>query len=256
MSEEERAAWLRTKGARVVHRHGRHWRQLPKGFYQAALCEDSAAQSSVPVHLLSDVLGYDEGRLSSNRRYHLRKCRRRVEIVEVLDPSLLERQGYEVVLSAAERIGYFKAPSRARYLASLAKYVDPAHRLVLAGLLDGKLGGYLSGYAVDGTAYVERVHVATEALKSDVSLGLTYDFVQACRRSSEIREVVDSQHMPENPALGVFKESVGFPVVHVPTKVVMNPFAARVLRRRRPYAYYRLTGRTGIDAPAPFSSSF
>jgi hypothetical protein len=35
---------------------------------------------------------------------------------------------------------------------------------------------------------------------------------------------------------------MGFPVIHIPTKVCMNPIIGESIRWCRPHAYYRLTG--------------
>lgn len=272
MTEEEMANWCRKHGQHVVCHHGRYWKQIRPGFYQpihwlarlsveqatrpvqfcwgfrAALCEDeaAAANGSMPVHLLSNVEGYDLQSLPSKRRNHLQKCRRLVKIVELTGPALLQEQGYEVVLSKTTRTGYSKAPSKEAYLASLADYVTPGSRLVIAGLIGDKLGGYLDGYAINGTAYIHSSYIATEALATQIGSGLVFEFMQVCRRCGGIYEVVRGQHSPEDPALCVFKEGMGFPVKHIPTKVSMNPIIGKFIRWRRPYVYYRLTGDNTI----------
>jgi hypothetical protein len=48
-------------------------------------------------------------------------------------------------------------------LATLEQYVTPRRRVIIGALIDGWLGGYLAGFALDGTAYVEEVHLSTEA---------------------------------------------------------------------------------------------
>ncbi len=267
MTEEEFANWRREQGAHVACHRGRYWEEIRPGFYQpihwmarlsaeqatrpaplswgfrATLCEDeAAANGSMPVHLLSDVEDYDLQSLPSTRRRHIRKCHKRVKIVELTSPALLQEQGYEVLLSAVTRTGYGKLPSRKDYLAGLADYITPGRRLVLAGLIGDKLGGYFTGYAVSGTAYMEDTIIATEALSTDMSSGLQFEFVQVCRRSGEIREIVSGQHSPEDSGLCAFKEEMGFPVKHVPTKVRMNPIMGKFIRWCRPHVYYRLTG--------------
>ena len=54
----------------------------------------------------------------------------------------------------------------------------------LAGLADGQLAGYLGGWAVDGTAYFQRLHIRTEALASQVGTALVFAFVEACARAA------------------------------------------------------------------------
>lgn len=268
MTEAELADWYRQQGKIVLCHNDRYWEAIFPGFYQpihwlARLKTEQAtsptilgwgfrttlhdadaasANGTMPIHLLSDVEGYTLKRFSSNRRRHLRKCHEQVQIVELVDPTPLQEQGYEVVLSATQRTQYLQAPSRKDYLATLSNYIDPSHRLVLAGFINGKLGGYLAGYAVDQTAYFENLYIATEVLTTNINFGLVYEFVQACRRSN-IFEVVNGLHSPEDQPLCVFKESIGFPVQQIPSKVWIHPIAESLIRWKYPYKYYRLTGK-------------
>lgn len=270
MTEHEFANYSRHKGNHVVHHHGRYWEEMFPGLYQpvhflarlsaeqitrpvplcwgfrAALTEDDqeAANGSIPVHLLSNVKDYDLQSLSSNRRYQLRKCRKLVKIVQLIDPDLLQQQGYEVLVSSLKRTEnpYRKIPSKEDYLTDLADWGTHKNELILAGLIDDKLGGYITGYAVDGTAYIESVDLLTEAMTTNISTGLHFEFVQVCRQSGKVCEIVHSPYYPEDPALGIFKEGMGFPVKHIPTKVRLNPIIEKYIRYRRPLGYYRLTG--------------
>lgn len=276
MTEAEFANWQRQQGAHVVQHRGRYWQEVQPGFYQpihwlarlsgeqatcprqlhwgwrGTLCADDSAlaNSSMPVHLLTDVEGYDLQSLPPTRRRHIRKCRKLITIVELTSPALLQEQGYEVLSSAVARTGYGKLPSRKDYLAGLANCITPG-RLVIAGLIGDKLGGYFTGYAVSGTAYMENTVIATEALSTDISSGLQFEFVQVCRRG-KIREIVSGQHSREDPGLCTFKEEMGFPVKHIPALVRMNSVIEIFIRCRRPHVYYRLTGyNTSIKNELP-----
>jgi hypothetical protein len=208
----------------------------------AALGESHTA---MPVHLLSDVANYDMTTLPSKRRNQLRKCQKEVELVNLTGPALLEREGYEVFRSARQRLGVAHIPTESEYQAGLRRndLTQDGNWLVMAGLVDGRLAGYLDGYAVDGTAYVQSVFLATDFLSSNVGTGLAFEFVQACRRSGEVREVVYGQHFRENQTLDVFKEGMGFPVQHVPTRVWVLPVLKSLIRWKSPGAYYRLIGQ-------------
>lgn len=270
MTEAELAADPREPG-RVVRHRGRYWRETFRGLfepvhpmarlrndeatrpsplcwgYHAALAEPDAARANAtkPMHLLADLDGYGPQVLSANRRYHLRKSQRQVEVVQVLDLRPFADQVYEVFQSAQSRTGnpYRAARSRGEVLAELAWFTKRPSALILAGMLDGRLGGWIAGYAVDGTAYVELVDVATEALSSHISTGLHFAFAEVCRSSGGIREIAHSPHIPEDGALAVFKEGIGFPVVQVPSRFWAVPLAGPLIRWRKPYLYYRLTGR-------------
>lgn len=269
MTEDELADWRREQGCRLRPHRGRFWMEMPPGFLQplhwmarfsrreasapaalswgfrAVLAESAveAANGALPVHVLSDVAGYGLQNLSSNRRNHLRRCYKRATIVEITGPALLRQQGYEVLQSALTRTGYARAGSRKNYLAGLEQYVAPERRVVIGALINGKLGGYLAGFAVDGTAYIEQVHLSTDALSNYVGIGLASEFVQMCQRSKGIREIIYGQHSREDAALCTFKESIGFPVKRFPTRVRVVPLVAQLLRWRYPHKYYRFTGR-------------
>lgn len=269
MTEAELANWQRSQGTKVICHRDRYWRETAFGFYEplhwmarlsaqqatsptvlswgfrTALCEDDSvvANGSIPIHLLTNVADYDMQSLGSNRRNHLRRCYKRSKIVQLTGLALLQEQGYEVMLSSNQRTAYAKLPSKEEYLASLSADSNVVYQLVLAGLIDGKLGGYISGYAVSGTAYIQDVKIATEAFSSYIGIGLAFEFVQACRRSGSIHEVVYGLHSREDSALCVFKEGMGFPAKHIPTKIEMNQMIAQFIRSRYPHKYYRLTGR-------------
>jgi hypothetical protein len=270
MTEAELASDPPEHHRTVLHR-GRYWRETFPGLfepihpmarltpweatrpsprcwgYHAALTESctSEANSSMPMHLLADLDDFSADSVSSNRRYHLRRSQRQVTVVQVTGAGPLEREGYEVFRSAQARTGnpYRAARSKAEFLAEMEWYLSRPSAIVLAGLVDDRIGGWVAGYAVDGTAYIEIVDLATEALSTHIGTGLHFAFVEACRRSPGIREIAHSPHIPEDAALAVFKEGIGFPVVHVPSNAWMLPVADTLVRRRKPLLHYRLTGR-------------
>jgi hypothetical protein len=269
LTEDAFAKWLRERGARLVSHRGRWWKRSLRGFYEPVhwlarlTCDEatapavsrwgfranlddafaSSANGSIPLFWLPDLAGYDEHRLSSNRRNQLRRCRKRVQIVELSDPDLLRDQGYEVCASSLSRTAYRQVPPREAYLHDVAADVHCGRRLVLAGLVDERLAGYVIGYAVDGIAYLDDVTISTEAMSSYMGIGLHFEFAQACRRSSGITMLVHGLHSREDAPLCTFKVGMGFAVRHVPTRVRINPLAGSVIRRRYPDKYYRLTGR-------------
>ena len=268
LTEDELARWHEQRGDRLVRHAGRYWKTTHPGFYEPlhwfarlapeqatrpaaclgfrAVLDDggaAAANAALPTHVLSDVAGYGPHVLSSNRRYHLRKAQRLVEMVALTSTGLLEEQGHEIAVSALGRTGYARLPTRTKYVESLREYGVPDRRTVLAGLVNGKLVGYLDGWAADGTAYIEHVHVATSALPTNVNTGLVFAFVEACQRGGEVNEVVYGLHTPEDESLVLYKERLGFPARRLPARVWLLPGLGAVLRRVRPFVAYRITGR-------------
>lgn len=270
ITEKDYAHWHSQIGTHIVYHEGHYWREVAFGFYEpihwlarlnankvkhpallcwgyrTTLCDEDTSQAngSMPVQLLTNVQNYTIQNLGSNRRNHLRRCYKRTQLVELTDSALLEEQGYNVLLSSTQRTAHEKIPSKAEYVSSLRAYLNLQSSLLLAGLADNKLAGYITGYAINGTAYIHEVRIATEAYSSYVGIGLVFEFVQACRRSGEIHEVVYGLHSREDSALCVFKESMGFPVKHIPTKLKINPVIRQVIQNRYPHKYYRLTGRS------------
>lgn len=268
MTEEEFANFLHEEGAQIFSHQGRYWKATYPGFYQpihwmarlraeevtrpkllswgfqGTLCEDDAAfaNSSLPVHFLPNLVNYDLKALTSKRRNKIKKCRNLVQIVELTGPKILQEQGYEVLLSSIQRTGYGKIPSKEQYLAGLSNYILPKRRFIIAGLIDGKLGGYITGYAINGSAYMEITRIATEALSTNIGTGLGFEFIQICRRSQQIYELINGLYSREDKNLCVFKEEMGFEVAQIPAKLEINPLMAKFIRWRYPDKYYRLHG--------------
>ncbi len=269
LSETQLAQWLREQGASVLEHRGRYWKAFPNGFYRSLhwmsrmrtkeaerpspLCwgfrtalaagDSGAANSSIPVNLLTDLAGYDLSCLSPRRRTKIRSCLKKVRMVEVLRPDLILKQGYAVYLSAQERHGYGRRLSPQRFRQHVMQYFNPRRGMIFAGLIGERLGGFIETDAVEGTAYIKGVHIASEALSSNLGTGLLYELLQVFAQSGNIREVVHGLHTSENASLSEFKSGMGFSVVYVPSRVWFAPMMGQAIRWLRPHAYYRLTGK-------------
>lgn len=267
------AAWRKARGNKVLERQGGYWVETAKGFYQsihwlarmpidlvgrpspfcwgyrATLDEQSAIHSNatMPVHLLSRVSDYDMGSLTSRQRNKLRNSLKQVEIVELTGPELLFEQGHPVFSSAVQRTGYGLLVSLPCYRENVRNFYQYNYGIVIAGLIKGRLAGYITAYSVDSTAYIEDVYIRTEDLNTNISLGLFYAISQACRRSEQITELVHGLHTPENASLCRHKEGLGFEVVHIPSRVWFFPKTGNLVRKVKPNTYYRLTGRYQVN---------
>jgi hypothetical protein len=268
MTQAELASMYAEEGGTVVLRDGRYWRAVYPGFYQpihllararaaevrrparlcwgyrAALVEDDAhlANGSIPVHLLGEIGTFTEGILNRNRSRDLRRCRQTVELVQLRDPALLVEQGYDVFMSAMRRVAYWKPLTATQYRTRMEQRSRDERRLIVAGLVDGKLGGYLESYAVDGVLYTHELLVATEALPTGIGTGLYVETITIGARAGTVRDVCVGLHTPEHPDLCAFKAGLGFRVVHVPAlRSIPAPIGAYI-KARRPAVHYRLTG--------------
>ena len=268
LTEPQMAEWAREGGADIVCHRGRYWQKRYHGFYEplhwlarltadeatrpamgcwgfrTTLCDSAAgaANAVMPVHLLSNLTDYTMENLPAKRRSDLRKSRKHVSVVQLTSPRILEEQGYEVEVSALRRIAPDRLRDRRSYLATLSAFQGEPRDIVLAGLVQDKLAGYLTGYAVEDAAYIYSVRIATEYLSTAVGTALAFDFVQICNRSRGIREVVYGQHSIEDQPQAFFKEGMGFPVKAIPCRLWMLPGLRTIIRWRSPAKFYRLTG--------------
>lgn len=273
MTEAEAADWWGARGLKVVAHRGRHWKQSRPGFYEPihwmarlsaeeatgprklhwgfrATLDDAhgaAANASLALHLLADVEGYTLDRFQAKRRFHIRKALKLARFQVLDEPGLLHEQGYEVYRSARQRIESSVVPEAVYHRRLDDPSLGPRGRHTLVGQVDGRLAAYLVAFAVAGTAYIENLYLASEFMKSSIGSGLVYEFVQSCRQSGAIGQVVYGPHVPDAPALGVFKEGMGFPVRRVPSRMWLAPFVRALVRRRDAHAYYMITGE--LDAP-------
>ncbi|MFB2918990.1 hypothetical protein [Aerosakkonema funiforme] len=269
MTEAEYAQKLRARGINIVCHQERYWKEIVLGFYEpvhlmARLTSEQAtrpallswgfrtaldekdratANAIMPINLLSELENYDPENLPRKRRADLRKSMKQVRIVELIDGSILQQQGYEVLCSSLQRTKHDKIPTKANYLATIAAESADRHCLTIGGMIGNKLGGYITGWAVDGTAYMVKGYYATEALPTSIVTGLYYGFIQVCKRSGKIHQIANSQHLKELPNLCFYKESMKFLVHFIPTKLSMNPVMKQLIRWRYPNKYYRLSGQ-------------
>jgi hypothetical protein len=278
LTEAEHAKYLSAGGERVIESRGRYWLSQ-SGFYYpthelarlnseeavrpSSLCwgfrtslrdEDAAfSTGTLPVHLLSDLSGYGLESLKQNRRTKIRKFWKTVEVVELSTPDLLLDQGYEVAVSDHSRNGYGRLPGREEFQETIKSFFE-WNLVVLAGLVEGRLGGFVVGLAIGPTAYVDEIQIATEAMKTGISTGLLFELAQVCRRTPGIQELVHALHVRENQTLSYFKEEVGFRVKHIPSRCWFLPFAKEIIGRKRPNTYYRFYGRDYSERKADVRS--
>lgn len=268
MTEAEFASMRAQEGATVVQRDGRYWEVPFPGFcqpihwlarfraaavrrprlfcwgYRAALTDEDAqlANGSVPVHLLANVENFTESLLRHGRRDDLRECRRQVELRRVRDPSLLLEQGYGVFRSAQLRVPFGRPMTQEDYQRRIERRASDQRRVFVAGLVDGRLAGYMESYAVDGVLYIHELFVATEFVRTGIGTGLYVETIEIGARAGTIREVSCGIHTPERPGITAFKDSLGSTIVHVPARVAIPAPIGAYIKARRPLTYYRLTG--------------
>ena len=268
MTEAEMASMRAEAGDTVIFRNGRYWRATFPGFYQpvhlleglrpaelrrptalcwgyrAALDAEAAhlANGSIPVFLLTDVQQFAESSLYRNRKGDLRKCRREVEIGWLKDRSILLEQGYSVYLSSMRRLAYRRPCSEKDYQETMRRRALDERRLIVVGLIDGRLGGYMESFAVGSVLYADELIVSTEAMRTGIGTGLYVETIKIGARSPSVRVICVGFETPERPGLSVMKEGLGFRVVHIPARVVIPGPLEAMIKVVRPATHYRLRG--------------
>jgi hypothetical protein len=266
LNEAEVADLRAAEGERVVERGGRYWIQTFPGFYHpihhlaehrahekrpalacwgylAALVPEDRhlANGTYPAHLMEDLSGWAPSRMEESRRRDLRRCLAQVELVVAPDPEPFLSDGWDVYSSARERIRQ-DAKERDAYLRDIACRVQDPRRVFVAGFIDGRLAGYLESYLVDRIYYGHELMVRTEVTKSGIATGLYSAMLEIARATGRADRVCLGPEITDRPGLAFFKKTLGFPVVRVPTRVVIPGPIRMAVRRLRPATYYRLTG--------------
>jgi Acetyltransferase (GNAT) family len=287
MTEAGFAAMRVEEGARVVERNGRFWGETFRGFYQpihqiatfrtseigrptprcwgyrAALAPEDvqAANGSIPVSLMDDVRGFNEGMLDRNRARDLRRCRREVEIRRIFDPDIFILDGYPVYVSARIRVtseGAHVASggtmNESEYRTAMAKRAPDPRRLLVAGFVDGKLAGYLESYAVAGVLYGRDLFVATEHMGTGIGTGLYLETIQFGVRTRAVNQICLGPVLLSRPGITAFKRTLGFSTVAVPARIAIPAPIGAFIKWRRPAVHYRLTGQSPMVTAAPSDS--
>lgn len=273
LCEEQLARQLVDRGLKVVSFRGRYWQEITPGFfdglhwlsrhairevgrpemrcwgYRAALLEEeaSSANGAIPVHLLTNLRDFTMDSVpSKSLRGTLRRFHREgdTRLVHVTDHRILADQGYDVMMSALIRIQReSKAPSREVYLENVERLMRESGWLVVAGVKDDTLLGYMTSWSVGRTAYLHELFVRSEALNSALSAALYVASAQVYRMCGDVDEVCAGLHLPEKPSLGLFKERLGFTLARAPSRVFLPWPASVFMRLCLSEKHYRLTGR-------------
>ncbi len=267
----EFAEWKRSLGQKIFYKNGIYWEELKTGFFQPihllmrlnksqftppsplywgtryGLIEEEKndANGSILYHTFPDFKTIGLHSFSKNRRKNIRKCFNTAEIIEIRDGQFLKDQGYDVVYSSLCRTRHRKIPQRDAYLKGCTAYVNNGDnsRMVLAGLVDGKLGGYLEICSVGGIVYVQTLYMATEAMKYCICSGLFYTVYMICQKSETVTEIVFGQPVTDDDNLNVFKKSMGQIIKSIPARYKIIFPIKPILKLKYPDKYYRLTGQ-------------
>lgn len=267
---ERAVADLRSQwGDPVRFAHGQYWAMTSPGFYRpthwlsrmsaeeairpscicwgfhTTLCDSDAAYANgtLPLHILSNLHSYDLNSLSPRRRNKLRNCYKKVEFVVLCRPEFLAEDGYKVVLSSQKRTGYVRWDSRDKYQKYVNSFLADSRGVVVGGIVDGTLKALATCFAVGSAAYIDSIDISSDALRTNIGSGLVFVLAQMARRSGQVTELVNSPHTPERPTLTSHKVGMGFDLVRIPSRIWFMPPTEALVRRLKPEAHYRITGK-------------
>jgi len=260
LTETEYADLSARKGVCVYEHQGRYWRNSEQfGSLLAVpihwMMELTPEQATFPksstlaikarvvhsgqhngsFHLyVVDPRTYGFRDIHSGTRKNIRRACRAGVTVEVATPELLEQQGFAVTRAALRKNRYRRPPREPEYVKKL--YDDTffgGKGLVLAGMVPTarghRLGGIMTGSALDGIANADDIYVAPWAKDTNVGARLVYSFIQACQRTSGVDKIIYGR-VSRDRGLEVFKARMGFPAVAVPAIVALRPGVRHAMR--------------------------
>jgi acetyltransferase (GNAT) family protein len=260
------ASWMTQLGARVSDFKGQYWVANGRGLwspvdelavldrasigwpssralaYRAVVGDPADSNAWVPFELVPDLSSYSEKRLTKNRR---REIRRSLEVDEyrvMTDPELLLRDGWEVVSGAATISGQKIAKSKYAYRKGIERRFATDPQLVIAGVHQGELGGYILAHAIGHHASLTEIYVAPWARRSHLGSGLYWLALSELAKVSGLEAAYLGMWFPEKPTLGFFKRSLGARIVDRPTYGKMRAPFGLALQRLRPNTYIRFGG--------------
>lgn len=166
------------------------------------------------------------------------------------NPGLLVEQGAQLHASssAVQEYSPFGRHTRQAFEAGLeTSGFNSGNLLILAGLVEGNLAGYVTGLAVDNTAIAEMLVVGDSYKSTNVGTRLMYAFIEACQRTEGIDQIYNWRVEPSKPGISQYKERLGFSATEVPATVVLRPGINSLfqfaVRKVRPEVYKRLYGQ-------------
>ena len=213
---------------------------------------ESNAVSHVHVMRELDSFGIDKipnKYMRRDLRAVIRDPKVRVYMPTPENPGLLIEQAAQLHASssAVQEYSPFGRHTREAFEAGLdASGFNSGNLLILAGLVEGKLAGYVTGLAVGDTAIAEMLVVGDSYKSTNVGTRLMYAFIEACQRTEGVDQIYNWRVEPSKPGISQYKERLGFPATAVPATVVLRPGldgVFKAVRKFKPEIYKKLYGQ-------------
>lgn len=241
----KRGAWVAIPVFRTV-RAGEMRPRWTKawGAYQHAVPSGTFGNSIEGVMVLRAKQEYALEHLSPNKRSHVRRGLRRVEVQPAYDVEHLVWDGFEINRSALIRQGREEHSLEFnRWAAGVRATFGLRDREEWGAFANGRLVAYLRSYLLEDIMYVSTAMSHTDSLALYPNDALLHRFLESCRNRDDVREVIHGLWSGK-PSLDDFKLGFGFSVVRVPFYRWINS-ALRPLLRLTRYRHY--LGRDGHD---------
>ncbi len=186
---------------------------------------ESPSNGKLTYFLLDDVSQYSIDTLKNSARRNTLKGINELVTCKVENLEDLLTDGYEVYLSWKKRIWKDKAVDLSNpnvFRKRLTNEFNFSKNLILGSYYNGRLVAFLIGFAVDQTAYFEKMYTHRDYHYLHPSEALTYYFIEACKQSGCITTVWDG-FKSRRASLNDFKKRGGSKEVTFPTYIKLNP---------------------------------
>lgn len=213
--------------------------------YEHAVSDVKDANGTLPVMLLENLSKYEIISLSPNKRSHIRRGMKRVEVRRLDDIRDLIEQGLEINRSALSRQGW--GGNRRGYLDQQRwrPAIERAHALgareTWGAYVSGKLVAYLRAYVLEGTVYISQAMSHTGYLQQYPNDILLHAFLLDCKTRSGVRSVLFGLECAKL-SLNEYKKKFGFEVVNLPVYRRINPVVRYLANFTRYRHYVRSSG--------------
>jgi hypothetical protein len=267
LSLEEYARYRKAEGATVIKKYNYWWEQVFKGFYRplnylepVTSCPNhfwnigavgfqahnptSNTANTFPVHLLEEVAGYTFESQKKSTKQKIKKALEIAYIAPISEINVIAKAGYEIQRSAFGRTGRSFQENPQEYERKISHLLNKDRALVLGAFHreTKELLGYMIGWAVNNYGYISEVNINSEYMQSDINRLLILSIVKAFQELGDIKAISMGLHFRERPGIVEFKRRMGFPTVHLPSIVQINPLIRFLLKRKYPDKLYRLEG--------------
>mgnify|MGYP000150339536 CR=1 FL=1 len=217
------------------------WTQALAG-YQIVVAAASDANAWFNPMVLDDVPAHGPERLDGFRRNRIRKGLKLLTVRPLNSPDELIRDGWVIEREFYERTRWIAPPPEAEWPAAMRySFREPVIDHKLGAFAGDKLVAMMSWFGLGRTAHLAHIASGEEGNKACANDALLAGWLWMLRECGGYDRAVYTVRSFK-PTLDAFKESHGFRMMSIPSRVVLNPLLRLALPRVRPGYLERLLG--------------